>query len=407
MKKTIFALSLLLGMGSLFAQSDSLEQQIANFDDPKAIIIYRGRNFLLDRFLADDFEKAKEIREYLTNKIEDETHKALHPRELIYLLFWEKDYEALLKQIKAIYISDSIRYYHYGIIKEYFFRDSHALSEGLEKKTKENRLILIEQIKETALDAETSDFLILFLNYFLVDYRMGYRDLSMSRDDLNTSADLFLATYPESEYETFIRNQVRFKYEPSMWFWGHNIFFSYGLFTKQLKTNYTNPFLLGVEVEGGYKKINFLVSFLASIGTKTKQERSYSEEIFKKKSSVSLFDISSTFGYNILENRYIRVLPFVGIGGMSIEPTNLEKYPELKPFALKMVLNYSAGASIDIKLFKRTNFLMYSPVGYAYVRIKYTYNAPQFAERYTGFSGNLHRISIGFGGLFRGEKRVY
>jgi hypothetical protein len=41
------------------------------------------------------------------------------------------------------------------------------------------------------------------------------------------------------------------------------------------------------------------------------------------------------------------------------------------------------------------------------MRIRYGYCMPQFGNKYDGMTGNMHYITVGFGGMGRGLKRQY
>ena len=65
------------------------------------------------------------------------------------------------------------------------------------------------------------------------------------------------------------------------------------------------------------------------------------------------------------------------------------------------------GINLDIK-FGPKIVPEYSPkASYGFVRVRYGYTMPQFAKNYAGMAGNMHYITIGFGGLGRALKREY
>jgi len=55
-----------------FSQVDNTERQILYYDDSKSVIISKGRSLLLDKFLENDMDKVKEIKDYLIEKGEDD-----------------------------------------------------------------------------------------------------------------------------------------------------------------------------------------------------------------------------------------------------------------------------------------------------------------------------------------------
>jgi hypothetical protein len=64
-----------------------------------------------------------------------------------------------------------------------------------------------------------------------------------------------------------------------------------------------------------------------------------------------------------------------------------------------------AGVNIDIKFGPSRNPDWKAKSSYGFKRIRYAYNAPQYTRKYTGASGKMHYITIGFGGFARGVER--
>jgi len=175
-------------------QVDSTGKQILNYDDSKSVIISKGRNLLLDKFLENDFEKVKEVKDYLIEKAEDENYFAFYPVEYWLILYWTNEYEELLNSIST-FDSTTIASYHTRI------RPSQdMLSAKLRLKSNENVTKIIMQIQFSDIEIEKKK--ILQLNFENLTNDDSYQDT------LNNQADTFLKTYPESLYKDFVKNTL-------------------------------------------------------------------------------------------------------------------------------------------------------------------------------------------------------
>ena len=117
----------------------------------------------------------------------------------------------------------------------------------------------------------------------------------------------------------------------------------------------------------------------------------------------------ASIGYVTYNDNRFKVSPFAGIGAMDIGPTlnATEETPGLDEVELEFTTTYMVGINFDIK-FGAKKTPAYSPkTSYGFMRIRYAYNIPRFDKKYVGMTGNMHYITIGFGGMARGLKREY
>jgi hypothetical protein len=213
--KRIF-ITLFLGVATLqlFCQVDNIEQQILNYDDSKSVIISKGRSLLLDKFLENDIEKVREIKNYLIEKGEDEDYVALYRDEYWLILYWTKEYEQLLNSVKSYSPNsyDEYRSYSYswrgyrGWDDKRIYPMRDVLFDKLLQSSIENEFEIINQIKSADIDLEEKRFL--QLNFAsLIKKRESYIDT------LNLQAESFKETYPSSEYNDYIRYFIKHKVE--------------------------------------------------------------------------------------------------------------------------------------------------------------------------------------------------
>jgi len=410
MKKFLFLILIISSAFNSFAQRDSLQNQILNYTDSTLQIIIKGRGLLAQKFEEGDYQKVKEIKDFLLAKVKDKNYLVLSPFEYWYILYWTQQYDELLTSMT---LQDSVNNYPYRSFPP--FDDLRfdkkipppydLLLEKLQKQSKDSILQLDSFIDNSSLKEETKDFLKLRLQYLasLGDYK------PTTRDSLNLSADKFLESYPNSSYNAFIRKHIRYEFVPSKWGFVFEFFSGYGILTGELKNTFTNPVPIGIAFDIYYKKFAlFLRDYIGF--SKTKTGVPYNTGVWEKDSQVRLYLPEASLGYVIVDNKIAKLTPFAGYAGTAFLPTDndQEKNSDLKKAGLQFTNTFTAGMNVDIKLGRsKTEMVFYNEESYWFLRLRYGYNLPQFQKRYNGYDGAMHYITVGIGGFGRAIKRKY
>lgn len=397
MKGFQITLILLILSNCLYSQVDSIKSQILDYEDSKSTIISKGRKLLLDKFIEGDLMKVKDIKDYLI-KNEDDNYFAFYPAEYWFVLYWTKDYSELTESLQS-FDSTKVASYNTRI------RPSNdMLYNKLKEKTIKNETQLKEQIQVSDLDSETKQILSLNIDWLLLENSKNI----YAQDSLNERADNFLETYAQSKFDDFTKTYIRYKQVPKDWGMTFEFFSGYSIYTGNLSDNYTNNIPVGVAFDVCYK--NFELYLRDYIGfNKTKKDFNYSLGTWEKGSRTMVFLPEASLGYVAYNDNRFKLSPFAGIGSMDISPTTKDKEetPELKEVSLEFTTTYILGINFDIK-FGPKHTPKYSPkTSYGFMRIRYGYSIPRFEKKYDGMTGNMHYITIGFGGMARGLKREY
>ncbi len=382
------------------AQDDSIRNEIFRHPPGKSEIISRARSYLVDRFLDGDIQKVGEITDYLLEEVQDEDYIAFYPQELWLIWYWTGNYEKIMESVGGIDTFDFSAY------QTKILPPEDLLFAKIKKRTRDFMPTIESDIYRSSLGDEQKDFLAMHLHYMAAGE--GYD--AISQDDLNAQADGFLYHYPGSRYETFTRKYIRFVSEPSKWGIAFEFFSGYGILTDKLGDFYTNNVPLGVAFDIYYGNFALFLRDYIGFG-RTKLGIPFSAGWWPEGSQVRLFLPEASLGYTLVNNNLLSISPFGGISGLDISPTenDLDNIPALEEVELAFGLAYTAGINIDIKLGKgrRGPLTKEAENNYGFMRIRYGYNFARLDRKYDGFSGNMHYITLGFGGFARKIKRQY
>ena len=374
MKRHILLLALLLVTAiPTFAQ---IENEILQSKKEK---IAKGRAYLLEKFLDRDYDKVKETKDFLLT-LEDEDYVALTPFEKWHILQWTKEYDVLAENLRH---ADSS---YFASFSNKVFPEKDDLMRRLYLRGVEDKHLLKYNLDEAQLAAEDSAFLTLFLDW-LVGSESGFNQRTW-----NVEADKFLTDYPNSDYEWFVRHWIRKPYEvESDWGWGMGFNLCSGFSTGSL----AQPIIgFGLDFDIAYKRLfMFLGYHVMAANTRIDQHLS-DGGLCPKGYHVGWMPMYADLGYAVVDNRSIRITPFVGVGGI-IETYGNQKHPEYEELE-KNIFLYQGGLSFDIKTSGRLED--------GFIRIRYCCGANGIGKKEVSMT---HLFSVVAGGFSRGTKRVY
>ncbi len=396
MKKTFIAFVLLFAMvAPSFAQ---IEEEILQSKVQK---IAKGREYLLEKFLGRDYEKVKEIKDYLLD-IEDKYYVALYPAELWCILMWTNEYDelvSLLHHSDSAYFEAYQRDFYTGLSTSMrVFPRYDELYGVVKKQSTEDRHLLEFSLQESGLSPEDKALITLILDKLIPDQSRTTVSNKTSLETVNESATQFLSDFPNSDYEWFVRHVIREQYVEKDWGMGLGLSFCSGFSSGNMPTNGIG---MGVSVDVLYKKFDLTIG--ASVMTlKTRVDQTYSYNgvsnlVYPKGSNCNWNLPYANLAYTVLDHKRIALSPFIGIGGL-IEhyPQNDNKEYEYKELDNRHLL-YKAGLNFDIKF----NGL---DVDKDVIRIKYEFGLTEYTQ---GQVSAVHLISVGLSGFLRGTKRAY
>jgi hypothetical protein len=388
---------LILSYQQVFSQTDS--QEIENKVSRKQKI-QNARNLLVEAVIDGDMVESKELYEYLTS-MENADYLALFVSEKWLLNYWFEDFGVILKDVPRL--DSSYLLSSYGRVTPVADLLEFKLLSHFESL--ENQVFVA--ISNAAFTNEEKAFLKLNLEYLTTETKNNAQE----QDFLNVLADEFLENFPDSKYEDYTREFVRFKIVPAKWGFGFDFFSGFGTFTGGLQNDFGKHIPVGVAFDIQYR--NFVLYLRDYIGIgKMRDSISIGSTIWEKGSTINIFIPEASIGYVVHDGNHFKIAPYAGIAATLLTPTEaaIDDHPEYKNIS-RSATTYAIGMNVDLKLGKPKSKVHMVSAGpedaFWFLRIRYGYGIPQFDKKYENFSGNVHYISVGLGGFGRKLKRDY
>lgn len=393
----IAVIFLLLTLGAN-SQPDSLIFD-TNVKEPRSKTINDTRALLLDKFIEKDYGRVKVVRDYLLG-FDNEDYIALYPAEFWLLAYWTKEYDAILMATEAVENKQTTD------IKRRIPPKDDFLGIKLVERSVSDSSALIQEINQSSQTPEEKIFLQLLFRYLTQKELL----LAEKQENFNNWSDAFLQEYPQSRFAPFVKKYIRNKYVETGNGIGYSFYSGTKIFGGLLGNHYKNPVLLGLSMD--YLHQNWYFSFNILVGfTKTKETLTYPFATWNSGSKATEGCIELLSGYNISKSDKALVVPYLAAGIWGISPNDdTQKYPELKKAGVKTVFAPTAGVFTDIKLSKNKKTYGYywaaSTRESVNLRIGYGFTRPLYAQTPIGYSGGIHRLTLGISLFQRKMKRA-
>ena len=370
MKRFLLFFALFIAIPS-FAQ---IEEEI--MQSSKSAKIAQGRNYLVEKFVERDFDKVKEIKDYLLS-LEDDDYVAITPFELWHILAWTKEFDALTENLRQF---DST---YFESFNNKIFPEKDMLLRKLYLKGCEDEHLIRFNIQEAQLQPEDDAAVSLIFDWLLQKSVDG-------QDELNEKSTRFLKDYPDSDYEWFVRHFIRIVTVQSDKGWGMGIDACSALTTGMLHKPIAG---FGMSLDIYRKKWDVSIA-LDALAAKTKVEQQFGHgEIYPEGEHCDYLNLGVSVGRSVFEAEHLHIIPFLGVSVME------EYYAWADDHALKDLIKdlpvCHAGCFIDIP-FRQ---------GVEVVRFKYDFGLTGFGSKYQ--LSQMHFFSVNWNVVIRDKKRVF
>lgn len=397
-----------------YSQNDSLRTQIMKYEQSDHDFLDKGRRMLKEHFSKSDMITVKEVKDMLIKENNGNVYNTFYPIELIYILYWTEEYDSLIDFIKQVDftqpVSNSVR----------ILALTDNLFSTLYQQTVENKDLLLVFIKESQVSEMDKEFLVLQLEDII---RAGQNEGRMYSESehteyINELSDQFLDKYPNSPFETIIRETIRYKFEPSPW----AAYWDFAGFGAVIPTgNLADYFNTGVSMEMAidvrYKKLVGIFGFGFS-GHSLKNDIYINRVVWPRKSWATIGFGYLNAGYLLLDTKRFSIYPFMGAGysGFSADENIIKETPELEKLKLNSWFT-QAGIGFDFKFSMTAPYSLYHDMGTtntdSRISVRYTYRMPNYGrnlESVSGINQSLdgftHSIMVSWGLGGRGTTRV-
>ena len=306
MKKLIIILLSALFAGNVSGQTDSATmKRLGLLDDTKAELIIKCRRHIADAVINGNRQKVAELYEYALT-LEDDKYVPLMPREKWMLSVFVYDFKYFIGETVAF--------------------DSVADSELAGKSMFNDNMYAVvyrNVAQDSELDAaieSTSDINQMekdFVRLYLTQVKIQPVD----QKEINKKCDAFLKQYPNSPFEYFIRNYIRYVYVKD--FERFQLDIGLGEGTAILAGGINDWFKsggFGADVDIAFGLKNYEFQFKVSVvTTRTRKDIDFDDVVWEKgKGNIGHLQLN-VGRYMPLTDRWV-VIPRVGVGLAIIEP---------------------------------------------------------------------------------------
>ncbi len=385
----LFIIALLLNA----SEDIDLEREILQYKDQDLEIITNSRRIIIDCLESDSLDKISEIEEYLLKNYQSKDYVALYPEEIIMIYFITGKYDLIIEEFQS-----EIEYFETGYfpLERKIYPPNDWLYLNLIDYVNEHKESLRETLINTDMDGFQKDFIWLLILNFLYD-----EDGNITVDYINNKSNLYLAKYPDSIYEGYIRNYLRYVYKLGNFGLGFEFFSGYGKFHGDMNKLFTGNVALGVAFDISYKDLTFYLRDYIGVGCKTRKSFEYKGD-WKKDLKQNVYKAEISAGYPLLENNRFKLSAFGGVSAMGISPPEIEQEDEENDVRIEFSLAYDFGLNLDLKMgrcCKENNLHNFN--NYWFIRLRGGYSIPDFERLDNRFSGEMIYLNIGFGAYGR------
>lgn len=362
----------------------------------KTEIIDRGRNLLIKSLLSDDTETADAFFVYLEKTVATSDSVAFIPYEKVLLSVYLKHYDIALSEI---YHTDSVQKATLLHREQVVTPAGSQFTQQLNDKFYGRKPFILEEIHNSTLVEEEKTILNLVVNNIFIysDAEDDEKELTRIQRNMNDRCKTFFTDYPDSKYTDFIRANIYNEEGEYLWGYGLQILFlGSNMLNGNLSNYLSNSFCADLGFSVYYKRL--ILSLQTSIVTaRTKQDITFPNDAVWDKGSKTKFNkYEINLGYRIVDNNWISIAPFAGIGFAELSPNgeDIELQPSLEEQKFRS-MTYSAGMQFDFLI--KSLYSYNQGTGFP-VRLRICYSKPKFAADMTG---ELFSASLGVDICFR------
>lgn len=348
---------MMLFTSNLFSQID---REIGAYIDSTELMVKNGRKMMLKELSDSNFNKTKEVYDYLTNLTENDHFAAFYYVEDLYINLLADDWERVEKLIIE-YENVSNRYIYPGCVD---------LIQPLYNAVLQRSERILASVHQAPINDQTKSVLEILLHYI----KTGNADESYNRLLASHRKE-----YQDPRYERFEKDFLPRKHIKGAWNFslGSGVVFTTGHFSE----NYSNNVAFCMGMDFNVQKV---FSSLYLQGTDLKLQKPFSALSgidtmhFKLEEKFSFLNFGLKGGYFLLRNDRFHLAPFVSISGSSLKSNRYEDSEDNDlEYEVFNSFSYGVGLHTEVKIKEFSNKNAYYPVtdyGYFSIKLETGYN---------------------------------
>jgi hypothetical protein len=215
---------------------------------------------------------------------------------------------------------------------------------------------------------------------------------------LDADIKTYLAAYPATPYEGFLRRFIAPEYESSRFGYGLDFHSGTAWFSGKAGTAFNPGANLGHGFEFSWDRYMLYLRNYIGLG-KTSQAFTYRGE-WKQGLRINYYVPEVSVGYLLLDTKRIRVVPFAGISAFSVAPTSKEVNADpANDVKLSFKRPFTAGVNLDVKLAKTQHLGPgYQEAGFWMLKVRGGFRSAK-ARFDANFTGSIVYLDLGIGGF--------
>jgi hypothetical protein len=358
--------------------------EIKAYIDSNELIINNGRKLLVEKINNKDYQKAKEIYEYLNQETQSTKYKAFSYNEHLYINVIINDWEKILQFFKN-YESEK---------NHYNFPYSYPIGEALNDNFTEQIDSIDNKISKLEIANEDKDLLILYFSIF---------KKNSNTEEYNKMLSAFHKNYKPTRYESFVKEYLPRKFTRIF------INFSFGTNntypTKKINKDFTSNSLgFSMSIDFTFGKI---YTSLALMTTNYSSNFAFDAVVksdtlsFKKNDSFQFTNAGLKTGYHLTKNTKVQLVPYISISSNTLESNLYDNNKEGEEHKVISSFGYGFGSFAEFRIVKFKDARNYISDGASYLGLRLDGGYTIIANHKNGYSGNIPYVNLtltwGFG----------
>ncbi|RYU78464.1 hypothetical protein [Hymenobacter persicinus] len=359
--------------------------------------VVQVRELLLEQVQHGPVRELPRLLAYLRQTTADTT-VGVRPYEEWALLAAAGDWYSVAEQVR--------RFSQIGTSPRQQLRYQRLPQDGLFDRTvrrvAQRQDTLRAQIRQARFLPEDSTFLQLFVT-LLVPPPAGPAGSPGRQSAARNDIQAFLTQYPATEYGSFLRQFVGPEYAPSRFSYGLDFHSGSGLLLGELPTYFRHGANMGVGFEAGWDQYQLYLRDYIGLGS-VRRPFDYGGP-WRQGLKVNYFVPEISLGYRVVDNKRLRLVPFLGLSALLVGPANTNRDDPDNALDLSFRRPLTAGLNLDVLLWPTTSYGLGGYETGSWL-LKLRAGVRQAAlRRHDGPEGGIIYLDLGIGGFGRMMKR--